>query len=266
MSMTKPRVLVLRTAGTNCDLETIHAFRLAGGEVEALHINRLFEDPAKLERFHILVFPGGFTYGDDLGAGRILATEIRFRLAADLRRFIGAGKLVLGICNGFQVLVKAGILPGGPEGETADGAVTLTFNESNRFEDRWVWLDAVGGSSVFVEKGRRLFLPVAHAEGRFVARDAAVLDTLRDRDQILFRYVDPDGKPCGYPGNPNGSAAAIAGITDPSGRILGMMPHPERHVARWQHPSWTRSESRDERGDGLEIFERAVETARRDVV
>jgi phosphoribosylformylglycinamidine synthase len=262
--MTTPRVLVLRTAGTNCDLETVHAFEVAGGAPERIHIHRLFAQPGLLDRYHILALPGGFTYGDDLGAGRILAAEIRFRLGDEVRRFVEGGKLVLGICNGFQVLVHAGILPGGAVGR-GERAVTLTFNESNRFEDRWVWLEAATDRSAFVEKGRRVFLPVAHGEGRFLVRDRGVLEDLEREGQVLFRYVDAQGRSCGYPGNPNGSVGGIAGITDPTGRILGMMPHPERHVHRWQHPTWTRSENGPPRGDGFEIFERAVETARREL-
>jgi hypothetical protein len=144
--------------------------------------------------------------------------------------------------------------------------VTLTFNESSRFEDRWVYLQSMTDRSVFIEKGAVLHLPVAHAEGRFLARDEAVLERLRAAGQILFRYVDAEGNPCGYPGNPSGSVEGIAGITDPTGRILGMMPHPERHVSRFQHPSWTRCAGSREEGDGMQIFVRAVETARRELV
>ena len=263
--MGRPRALVLRTAGTNCDAEAVHACELAGAEVERLHIHRLLADPTLLERYHLLILPGGFSYGDDIGGGRILANEIRHRLAEPFERFTIEGKLVLGICNGFQVLVKSGLLPGGVPGPTP--TVTLTHNDSNRFEDRWVYLKAVSDRCVFVERGEILYLPVAHAEGKFMTIDDDVTEQLRTNDQIAFVYTDAQGRTIGYPGNPNGSIHDIAGITSPNGRMLGLMPHPERHVSPYQHPSWTRRPpGPNDEGAGLAIFRRAMELAKAELV
>jgi phosphoribosylformylglycinamidine synthase len=251
------KTLIIRTAGTNCDRETVFAFERSGSEVSLLHVNRVCEDPSVFAEHQILALPGGFSYGDDVAAGRIHANELRYRLGDPLRRFVDDGKLVLGICNGFQVLVKTGLLPG-PFSADAEQAVTLTFNDSNKFEDRWVHLRADSGRSPFIVKGERIYLPVAHGEGKFVARDNATLDALRDGDQIAFRYVDADGNAgAGYPANPNGSVDDIAGICDATGRVLGLMPHPERHVLGTQHPRWTRDGEKPE-GDGMQIFRNAV--------
>lgn len=296
--MASPRVLVLRTAGTNCDQETKYAFERAGATVDLIHIHRLVETRVALHAYHSLVLPGGFTYGDDVAAGKILANELKHRLGEELVRFVEEGKLILGICNGFQALVKMGLLPGNalfpagkdtkrrkkaartvpaepPPSESEDDDFedaapapvtplppirtdfTLTFNDSGKFESRWIHLKICATTSEFIKEGDRIYLPVAHGEGKFVARDEASLQALRDSGQIVLRYVDPDGKPAGYPHNPNGSVDAIAGITDPTGRIFGIMPHPERHIHPTQHPRWTR-EGLKERPDGLAIFENAV--------
>lgn len=262
--MSQPRALVLRTAGTNCDHEAVHACELASASVDLMHIHQLIADPAQLERYHLMILPGGFSYGDDLGAGRILANEIRFRLRDATEKFVADGKLILGICNGFQVLVKSGLLPGG---ESREQAVTLTYNDSNRFEDRWVHLEVVTDRCAFVERGERLYLPVAHAEGKFIPRDDQVMRDLEQNDQIVFRYVDAAGNAAAYPANPNGSVGDVAGIMDPTGRILGLMPHPDRHVNGFQHPTWTRRKERGNlEGDGLRMFRRAVEVARAELV
>lgn len=265
--MHEPRALVLRTAGTNCDAEAVHACRLVGCDVDLVHIRQILDDPSRLETYHLLLIPGGFSYGDDLGGGRILANEIRYRLREATEKFIADGKLVLGICNGFQVLVKAGLLPG-RDGDD-EPTVTLTHNDSNRFEDRWVHLEVVSDRCAFVEKGERMYLPVAHAEGKFVTRDDALLGELESAGQIVFRYVDAQGGPASYPDNPNGSVGNVAGITDPTGRILGLMPHPERHVTAYQHPTWTRRRGPLNAlgdGDGLAMFRRASELARSELV
>ena len=253
--------LVLRTAGTNCDHETAYAFEKVGAAAERIHINRILEKPNLLSEFQILALPGGFSYGDDLGSGKILANELRFRLEAQLSRFIEDGKLIIGICNGFQVLVKAGFLPAldGHEQEA-----TLTFNDSNRFEDRWVYLRAETAKSVWVKEGQGCYLPVAHGEGKFIPRDDGLLQRLKDVGQVVFRYVGPDGENAGYPWNPNGSTDDIAGICDPTGRIFGLMPHPERHVEPTHHPRWTR-EGLQEEGDGVGIFRNAVEYVRQNL-
>ncbi len=258
MAETKPGVVILRTAGTNCDRETEFAFRLAGARAERLHVNVLRGDPARLDQFQVLAIPGGFSYGDDLGAGKVLANELLTTLREPIDRFLDAGKLILGICNGFQVLVKTGLLPGF---ERWRQDATLTFNDSHKFEDRWTYLHAPANRCVLVEDRERLYLPVAHAEGKFVARDDAVLEELKARRQVVHRYIDPEGRSGGYPWNPNGSVDDIAGICDPTGRVLGMMPHPERHCLPVHDPRWPRRGLAEE-GEGLRLFRRAVELAR----
>ena len=190
-----------------------------------------------------------------MAAGKILANQLRHRLGEELRRFHDEEKLILGICNGFQVLVKLGMLPG-LDG-LSDQQVTLIANDSNRFEDRWVYLAVADSPSVFLDRGSLLYLPVAHAEGKFVTRDEEVLKELRHRRLVAVRYVDAQGRPGDYPVNPNGSADHIAGICDPTGRVLGLMPHPERHTEGSMHPRWTREGLQDE-GDGLALFRNAA--------
>jgi phosphoribosylformylglycinamidine synthase len=252
--MTRPRALVLRAPGTNCDEETAYAWELAGANVQTYHVGRLVEAPRLLDEVQILTIPGGFSYGDDLGAGRILAARMGSILRDALGRFHDRGGLLLGICNGFQVLVRAGLLPGGTSSKA-----TLTFNDSGHFEARWVRVASVPGRSPFLMDDAVLELPVAHGEGKFVLSDNAGLE---ESGQILLRYVGDDSQPTqDYPANPNGSHAAVAGICDPSGRIFGLMPHPERHVDPLQHPRWTRRTNPSE-GDGLRIFRNAVAACR----
>jgi len=253
------RVLILRTAGTNCDRETEFGFQLAGAQTERLHVNALRAAPGRLDEFHILVIPGGFSYGDDLGAGKVLANELLCKLRRPLERFLEDGKLVLGICNGFQVLVKTGLLPGLDRWRQQ---ATLTFNDSHRFEDRWTYLKAPANVCPLAEAGEQIYIPVAHAEGKFVVESAAVLERLRENGQIIYRYADPQGNPAGYPWNPNGSVDNIAGICDPTGRVVGMMPHPERHCLPTQDPRWPRRGLMEE-GEGLRVLRRAVEFAGR---
>ena len=258
--MSAVKALVLRAAGTNCDRETVHALELAGARVETMHVSRLADEPARLDRFGILVIPGGFTYGDDVGAGRILAFELRHRLGEAIERFGADGRLVLGICNGFQVLVQMGLLPG-IDGVTDRGALTLTDNDSGKFECRWVTLECRSPHGIFCPLGRRLRMPVAHAEGKVVVADESVVDQLEAAGQIAFVYVDPDGGSAVYPYNPNGSVSAIAGVTDPTGRVLGLMPHPERNVILSHRSRSIRSRT-PEGADGRVFFEGAVAYAR----
>lgn len=257
--MRKVKTLILRTAGTNCDIETAHAFREAGAEAELVHINALIADKKTLSGFDILAIPGGFTYGDDIASGKILANELRHSLKEDLAGFIKDGKLIIGICNGFQVLVKMGLLPGNdPYSEDTIDA-TLTRNDSGRFESRWVHLEKCDSNCVWT-KGLpdRIYLPVAHGEGKFIPRNSSILRTINTNSQVAFRYVDKNGKRAGYPDNPNGSIDDIAGISDPSGRIFGLMPHPERHITHVQHPHWHRYLNKKEMGIGLHIFKNGV--------
>ena len=255
--MATAKALVLRAAGTNCDRETEYALTQAGFETERVHVFRLMENPAALRAYQFLVIPGGFSYGDDVAAGKILANQMLHRLGDALNEFVVADKLVLGICNGFQVMIKSGLLPWGRVApEKAHRDATLAWNDCGKFEDRWVHLRADSDKCAFLPKGERIALPIAHGEGKFVPRDKEVLGRLRDGDQVALRYVDADGHTgCGYPANPNGSVDDVAGLCDPSGRILGLMPHPERFVDVTHHPQWTRKEIR--RADGRLFFDGA---------
>jgi len=261
--MATPQALILRAAGTNCDEETAYAFSKAGAAVERHHVNRLRADPGLLGRFQVLAIPGGFTYGDDLGAGRVLANELRTHLAGPLADFCARGGLMIGICNGFQVLVKAGLLPatqaagGGVPGQQE---ATLFANDSSRFEARWVHVACVSDRTPFLRRGDRMHLPVAHGEGKFTTASADVRSRMEAQGQVVLRYVDAAGRAGPYPVNPNGSEGDIAGICDASGRIFGLMPHPERHVEFHHHPTWTREGfGPDHEGDGLRVFKNAVE-------
>ena len=254
--MNKVRVAVLKAPGTNCDGETAHAFHLAGAAPELVWVQELKENRKKLDDYQILAIPGGFTYGDDLGAGRLVADELRKSLGEVLARFLSQEKLAIGICNGFQILVKAGILPSGAIG--AEQEVTLTGNDSGKFEDRWVYLRPEFNICIWTQGVEEMIeLPVAHGEGKFLPKDRTVLEHLLGYGQIVFHYADSRGLEAGYPWNPNGSVGSIAGICDPTGRIFGLMPHPERHVNGTQHPRWTR-EGRAGEGDGLKLFKNGV--------
>ena len=254
--MSIPKVLILRTAGTNCDYETRYAFEKAGAKVDVVHINTLLANKKVLRDYQILTLPGGFTYGDDVSAGKILANQIRYQLGEDIKSFVNGKKLILGICNGFQTLTKAGFLPSFHKN---DQDATLTFNDSNRFEDRWVYLKVCSNKSLFIKDQDMpaLYLPVAHGEGKFITRNETVLNTILMNHQVIFQYVNECGEETGYPWNPAGSIQNIAGICDPTGQVLCMMPHPERHVEPTQHPRWTRSGLK-EWGDGFVIFKNAV--------
>jgi phosphoribosylformylglycinamidine synthase I len=250
--MKKIKALMLRAPGTNRDVDTQIAFEMAGAAVESALVTELFRKEKRLADYHIAVIPGGFTYGDDISAGRIMANEIRLRLGEDIRKFVEDGRLVLGICNGFQVLVKTGILPG-IAGQSAQ-PVTLTNNDSGKFECRWVYLKVNKKSPCVFTRGMKgMYVPIAHGEGKLAA-EPGVLEKLN----IVVQYVDEKGETgAGYPANPNGSANDIAGICDASGRIFGLMPHPEDFIRWTQHPRWTRETERQDLY-GLQIFTNAV--------
>lgn len=249
------KVCVLRSAGTNCDKETAFAFEKAGACAELVHINRLIEGERILNDYHILALPGGFTYGDDIAAGKILANELRYKLKRDLKKFVQDGKLVIGICNGFQVLVKSGLLPGN---ESLEQETSLIINDCGKFQDSWVNLKSSESRCVWT-KGLPLvvYLPIAHGEGKFVTKDKAVLERLKKNRQIVFQYCDQKGALSGYPHNPNGSEENIAGICDQTGRVFGLMPHPERHLDSRQHPRWGKGKG-CLAGDGFGVFENAI--------
>ncbi len=262
--MATPRVLVLRAPGTNCDQETAHAFEQAGAASDIRHVFDVRESPAALDAYQILCIPGGFSYGDDVAAGRLFALQFEQFLADSLRRFIDGGKLILGICNGFQTLLKSGLLD---DPAAATREATLTWNDHGRYEDRWVDLQVDGTRCVFLRGVERLYLPIAHAEGKFVGRDEETLESLGAAGRLALRYaaassgesreVDSADAPLPFPVNPNGSQWNVAGCCDPTGRVFGLMPHPERHIDPLQHPRWTRGEQ-DASLQGSIIFANAV--------
>ncbi|OAQ20714.1 phosphoribosylformylglycinamidine synthase I [Thermosulfurimonas dismutans] len=264
----KPRALVLFGYGINCELETAHTLALVGAEPEIVHLSELIYGEKSLRDYHLLCFPGGFLDGDHLGAAQAAAHRLRHarirtsgeRLMDHILEFIQAGKLIIGICNGFQLLVKLGLLPGF-DGHYGERLVSLTYNDSGRFEDRWVWLKVNQESPCVFTRGlKKLYFPVRHGEGKFMVQNEEVLNKLVARQQIVLQYIHPrTGKPTEeYPYNPNGSVMAIAGICDATGRIFGLMPHPEAFNHTTNHPRWTREEvSEDELG--LVIFRNAVE-------
>ncbi|MDX2200571.1 MAG: phosphoribosylformylglycinamidine synthase subunit PurQ [Phycisphaerae bacterium] len=270
--MAGERILIVRAPGTNCDREAAFAWETVGCRPERVHIAALAERPAMLHEYALLTLPGGFSYGDDVAAGRIMAAHLERALADELPRFIAAGKLVFGICNGFQVLAKMGLLPfhaaaPAPAGAVAEGrqSCTVTFNEPAGFQDRWITLSAGANTPcLFVEPGRSYEMPIAHGEGRVLFASEALRRAVADQRLAALRYVDgaADMRAEG-PANPNGSTDAIAGLCDATGRVFGLMPHPERHLAATQHPCWTsRGRRADAPGDGLAIFQRAAAALR----
>lgn len=266
--MTTPKVCVLRAPGTNCDVETAFAFKTCGADAQRVHLFRLLENPALLDDFQILCIPGGFSYGDDIGAGVIFSSQLREQLGETIGRFLQADKLVLGICNGFQTLLKSGILPDGAEGwksekEEAPQA-TLTWNDNGKYTALWVKLKIMSTTNHFLKGIDEIELPIAHAEGRIAVTDNSVINKWREQNQIALCYQsqNSDGGSSNdvlpYPDNPNGSIANIAGLGDISGRVLGLMPHPERFIHATQHPQWTRLNLSGD-GCGLNIFQNGVD-------
>ncbi|WP_437187896.1 phosphoribosylformylglycinamidine synthase I [Planctomicrobium sp. SH668] len=264
--MATPRVCVLRAPGTNCDHETAFAFDQSGGAADRVHLFRILEQPELLKEYQVLCIPGGFSYGDDVGAGVVFGAQLQSRLTDAIGEFLQRDTLTLGICNGFQVLIKSGILPGGsttwPIASASDRDATLTWNSNGRYTDLWVKLKVASSENVFLKGIDTLDCPIAHGEGRLVVKDPAILKTWAEQGQIALRYATPDGADSGsellpYPINPNGSIDNIAGLGDPTGRILGLMPHPERFLFATQHPHWTRLGLRGE-GAGFKLFQNAI--------
>ncbi len=256
------RVLVLRAPGTNCEEETAHAWRLAGGEPAVCHVNRLIERPGLLGEYQVLTIPGGFSYGDDIASGRIFANQLRQHVSDELHRLVDRGGLVLGICNGFQVLVSLGLIPG----RDSKAPFTLTLGASGRYEDRWVRCRVETDACPMLERGETMYLPMANAEGR-------VWTTWNDSQRaqpaflrhVAIRYIAAEtvaGAPVESssfgmgPANPNGSIENAAGLIDTTGRVLGLMPHPERYVDKSQSPDWIAAGNTE--SDGLRIFRRGV--------
>jgi phosphoribosylformylglycinamidine synthase len=251
--MLSPRALILRAPGTNCDHETAHAFERAGAIARRVHVRALAARPALADDFQILCIPGGFSYGDDIASGRIFALELKCRLADALAKFRDRGGLVLGICNGFQVLLQTGLLLADPRSGAA--LASLAHNDSGRFVDRWVHLRATPGRCVFLQGMDRFELPVAHGEGRFVMRSPEDLAACDAAGQLVLRYA---ADAAGAATNPNGASLDVAGACDETGRILGLMPHPERFIDAVQHPAWSGRLDPLAAGAGLTLFANAV--------
>jgi len=255
----KPKALVLQAYGSNRDLDVIDALMLAGADAIGVPLNELRRNKTVLSDFQLVVIPGGFSYADALGAGKLLALDLASYFAEEVSTFVETGKPVIGICNGFQALVKSGILPGGNDvGE--DGA-TLTFNAQGHFECCWVTLKPVSQKCIWTKGLSDLIeCPVAHGEGNFQISEFFPLSSFLEKDQIAFTYRCSDGSPANgeYPANPNGSLLDIAGICNPLGNVLGLMPHPENHIHPYQHPQWTRGINHQ---SGLKLFENGVKYA-----
>lgn len=256
----KPQVAVLKTSGINCDEETKHAFDLAGADAQIIHINQFRFGEKRFDDFGIICIPGGFSYGDDIASGRVFALELSAYLGDQLKDFaLQKRRPILGICNGFQILVQTGLLPFGEVNSLDKVAASLAPNDSGKFESRWIMVKPQESRSQYVSDGEPFPLPVAHGEGRFIAQEN-VLQRVEKEKLVVFRYVDASGKPTQeYPANPNGALNAIAGITDPDGRILGLMPHPERFVTAEQHPNFRRD---PQEPAGLKFFQKMVQFAR----
>lgn len=251
--------MLLRAAGTNCDHETEFAWQQAGAACQTLHLTELSTNPQKLRDYQILTIPGGFSFGDDIAAGQVFARRLIQHLRGVLTEFIDAGGAVLGICNGFQILVKAGLLPWQTDSEQR--VCTIADNIPPGFQDRWVRLESHVEQCIFLEPGRAYELPIAHGEGRVCFSDTAAEQHALSGDFAALRYAaDPDAV-TDRPPNPNGSTADIAGLCDETGRVFGLMPHPERFISATQHPAWT-SRPRTENGDGLAMFTAAVRAYR----
>ena len=265
------KALVITGFGQNCEKETACAFAQAGATVERVHLNEFLAGHRQLDEFHVLAFIGGFSFGDHLGAGTVFANRVKCRLGEDLRRFVAAGKLVIGICNGFQTLTRLGLVPA-LDGKLFTQQVALAENRQGMFRDDWVLLAANPKSPCVFTRGIDLLpLPIRHGEGRLIPADEHVLAALETQNLVVLRYADPEsGKPTqDFPHNPNGSTNAIAGICDPTGRIFGLMPHPEAYLSPFNHPHWTRQKLNGvlpEKGLGQQIFDNAVRFAAQHLV
>ena len=277
MSKGKVRSIVVTGYGTNCEMEMAHGCRLGGSEiVDIVHMSELLNGKRRLDDYQFLNLPGGFLDGDDLGSAKAAANRIRYanvagsgeRFYDQILRFIKAGKLILGVCNGFQLMVKLGLLPNLEGRKEPEQEATLTSNDSGRFEDRWVYLKVNPRSCCIFTKGLEgVYLPVRHGEGKFIPRDETIQKELKEKELITLQYSDEAfKKPCmDYPCNPNGAIEAVAGICDPTGRLMGMMPHPEAYLHRTNHPRWTREELPEE-GMGVAFFKNAMEYIRNHLI
>ncbi len=257
--MARANILIIKGYGINCDVETGWAFEMAGADKVTIdHVNRVVSGEISLDDYQMLVFPGGFSFGDHIASGKVLGLKIKQELGSKIVEFVSKGKLMMGICNGFQVMVKMGLLPGDETTVFSKQTATLTTNDSAHYEDRWVNLKTnTKNSSPFLRNLENFPVAIRHGEGKFMA-DETEMQSILDNNLVAFQYIDESGNPTmEYPKNPNGAYHSIAGITNKRGNILGMMPHPEVFISKTQHPNWTRSELPEE-GLGLAIFRNAV--------
>jgi len=265
MMAQSPTVAVLSGFGINCETETMAVFEMSGAIAERVHINRLVRGDQSLSDYDIMAIPGGFSFGDHLGSGRLMGNRLRFGLRDQVREFVKSGKPVIGICNGFQVLVKMGLLPG-DEAVSLTQTASLALNDSGHYEDRWVTLEFDQDSPCIWTKGiERMRVPVRHGEGKFVTDNKDLLDDWERTGQIAVRYVDPkteypsaSNEVLPYPLSPNQSWRNIAGVCDPSGLVFGLMPHPEANHSTWLGATWTRENIEHGEGEGIPLFRNAV--------
>jgi phosphoribosylformylglycinamidine synthase len=269
MDYSKVKVLVITGVGLNCERETTAAFSTCGATVEQVHLNDILDGKRSLSEFHILAFIGGFSFGDHLGAGTVFANRVKFRLREDLEKFVADGKLIIGICNGFQTMTRLGLVPA-LDGKYFEQQVALAHNDCGVFRDDWIHLKANPDSPcVFTCGIDKIRMPIRHGEGKFVA-DAEFLDKIEAENLVVLRYTDENGKVTSeFPANPNGSLNSIAGICDPSGRIFGLMPHPEAFLSQYNAPDWQEKSLKGElpeEGEGTVVFRNAVEFAAENIV
>ena len=259
--MVKPRAIVLTGFGINCDNETERAFQLAGADPRRVHLQDVIDAKQRLKDYQIVAIPGGFSFGDDVASGKVFAVKLKTYLGEQIREFVNQGRLI-GICNGAQIAIKFGLLPEF-DNDYENQKATLTYNDSSRFECRWVRMKGQGDKCIFTQGIPDIELPVAHGEGRFLTRDRKVLERLYEQNQVVFKYADGRGELANgrYPYNPNGSVDDIAAICDTTGRLMIMMPHPERYLTPYHHPQWQRQRTEGrlpKEGQGLKIFKNAV--------
>jgi len=268
--MKKVKALVITGYGINCEEEMAAAYKLAGAEVEIVHLNDIFLGKYSIHDYDILNFPGGFSFGDDLGSGKVLSNKMKFKklktgklFFKDIQDFLNEGKFILGICNGFQFLVKMGLLPN--VNNKTEQEVTLTRNNSAKFEDRWIYCKVNENSrNPFLKGIDKIYLPVRHGEGKLIIKNNKIKNEIVDKNLNCLSYCDKDGKETSeYPMNPNGSDLNCAGLTDKTGQILGIMPHPEAFLSLYNHPNWSQLKRQNpeisEDGEGLKIFSNIVE-------
>ena len=263
------KVAILTGFGINCDRETAAVFEMAGATSERIHVNRLVNGEVNLQDYHIMAVPGGFSFGDHLGSGRLMGNRLRFGLREQVRQFVNDKKPIIGICNGFQVLVKMGLLPGDDD-ISFEQTASLTLNDSGHYEDRWVTLEFDDNSHCIWTKGlKRMRVPVRHGEGKFVTNDKKLLDKWDKSGQLVVRYVDPNqqypsksDELLPYPLSPNSSWRNIAGVCDPTGLVFGLMPHPEANHSTWLGATWTRENLAHGEGEGMAMFHNAVNYAK----